>query len=153
MADEEETHGTIENLDKKNFIKTKNGIQKGFIDTIIFNDYQTLIVIAKQKGQQIADLKLGQDALSATIPCTYRNGFQRELKIKKTILDAKKTGIDANGFARLKFKISNKKINRKSEKDFDWNAFVLRIQADENWEIQGIRLFKGQVKREIWLNV
>ena len=52
---------------------------------------------------------------------------------------------------RLKFKISNKKIGRKSEIDFDWNAFMLRIQANENWEIQGIRLFEGRVKREIWL--
>ncbi|NJN78269.1 MAG: hypothetical protein HC803_08020 [Saprospiraceae bacterium] len=152
MADNEETHGTIKQLDEKNYIKTPNGIQKGYIDTIIFNDYRTLIVIAKQKGKAKSDIKLGQSEIKLSVPCTFNNNFQRNLKTEIVTLNSKNSAIDKDGFARLKFKISNKKIGRKSENDLDWNAFTLRIQTNENWDVKGIMLFKERVKKRIWLN-
>lgn len=153
MSDDNATHGTIKNLSKHNFIQTKNGVQKGFMDTVIFKDYQTLIVIAKQKNTNSADAIRCQKEVIATIPYTYSNNFERNLKKKTTTLEPKKVKIDDNGFVRMKFKISNKKINRKSELDMNWNAFVLRLQATENWEIQGIMLFEKEVKKATWLNV
>jgi hypothetical protein len=151
MSDNNETHGTIKTLDKKNFIQTKNGVQKGFIDTVIFEDYRTLVLIAKQKGQLKSNEILCKEALQVSIPCTYSNNFTRHLKRKIPTLRPKNTAIDNDGFVRMKYKIANRKIGRKSESDFDWNAFVLRIQADENWEVKGILLFKGRVKKAIWL--
>jgi hypothetical protein len=151
MADDEATHGTVEISDRKNFINIKNGIQKGFIDTIIFQDYQTLIVIAKQKGQAKPKKVQLQETLQVTIPCTYTDNFTRQLNQNPPILRPKNTAIDGDGFIRIKYKIANKKIGRKSESDFDWNAFVLRIQATEDWEVKGILLFRGRVKKAIWL--
>lgn len=153
MADDEETHGTIAQLGEKNYIKTQNGIQKGYIDTVIFNDYSTVVVIAKQKGQAKADPKLCQSEIELSIPCTFNHNFQRNLKTKIPILSSRSTAVDKDGFARVKFKISNKKIGKKAEADLDWNAFTLRIQTKENWEVKGIILFRGRVKKTIWVNV
>lgn len=153
MADEDETHGTVKQLNEKNFIKTQNGIEKGYIDTLIFNDYREIVLVVKQIGQKISDAERCAAALRVTVPHTYRNNFTRKIKKRIKPLFPVTAAVDANGLVRIKFKISNKKINKKSENDWNWNAFTLRIQANENWEIRELMLFEGLVKKEIWMNL
>lgn len=148
IASEEITHRSIQKLDKTNFIKTPKGEQKGYIDTILFKDYQEVVVIVEPlkfngSSEHEQDIKL-------TIPCSYRDNFNRQLH-KVEPLQSVTSAVDNNGNIRIKYKLSNPKIGKKAEKDLAWNAFMLRIESNENWEICGLHLYENVVKKEDWL--
>lgn len=149
IAAEAITHRSIKTLDKTNFIKTAKGEQKGYIDTTLFKDYQEIIVIAKAKKE--ANKEQCEQDLNLSIPCSYRNHFNRQLH-KIDYLNPIISAIDADGNIRIKYRLSNAKIGKQAEKDLDWNGFMLRIESNEDWEICGLRLYENMVRKEEWNN-
>lgn len=149
IADEEITHHSIKTLDKTNFIKTARGTEKGYIDTILFKDYQELIVIAKAKKE--TDEEQCRNDLNLFVPCSYKNNFNRQLHTKPELLKPITSAIDADGNILIKYKLSNPKIGKKAEKDLDWNGFMLRIESTDDWEICGLRMYENMIKKEDWL--
>ncbi|MFK7948883.1 MAG: DUF6603 domain-containing protein [Saprospiraceae bacterium] len=152
IANEEITHRSIKKLDETNFIKTAKGTQKGYIDTILFKDYQEVIVIVKPLKFNDSTEEQCKDDLNLSIPCSYRNHFNRQLHTKTERLKPVTSAIDADGNIRIKYKLSNSKIGKKSEKDLNWNGFMLRIESNENWKICSLRLYENMVRKKDWMS-
>lgn len=146
IAAEDITHRSIKILEKTNFIKTTRGEEKGYIDTILFKDYQEVVVIAKAK-KAINEEQYKND-LKLLIPCSYRANFNRQLHTKTNYLQPIASVIDSDGNSRIKYQLSNLKIGKQTDEDSDWNGFMLRIKSNDNWEICGLQLYQHAAKQD-----